>query len=97
MHFLAFPNFLPSAVGDLSDVKLVAGDAVELRDLPLFAGHAAVMGWYDCMASFACRARPTASGSIHTGCPVGQPCLFGKVAPQWHGMHRQFLGVCVQG
>ena len=42
MHFLAFPIFLPSAVGDLSDVKLVAGDAVELLDLPLFVGHAAV-------------------------------------------------------
>ena len=51
LRFLAFPIFLPSAVGDLDDVKKQGANSVELTEIPLFAGHATVMGWYDNMAA----------------------------------------------
>ena len=51
LRFLAFPIFLPSAVGDLDDVKKQGANSVELTEIPLCAGHATVMGWYDCMAA----------------------------------------------
>ena len=45
---LTFPSFLPSAVGDLSDMK---GDAESFyfQDTPLFSGHAIVTAWYEAM------------------------------------------------
>ena len=51
LRFLAFPIFLPSAVGDLNEVKKQGANSVELTEIPLFAGHATVMGWYDNMAA----------------------------------------------
>ena len=51
LRFLAFPIFLPSAVGDLDDVKKQGANSVELTEIPLFAGHATVMGWYNNMAA----------------------------------------------
>ena len=51
LRFLAFPIFLPSAVGDPDEVKKQGANSVELTEIPLCAGHATVMGWYDNMAA----------------------------------------------
>ena len=45
---LAFPSFLPSAVGDLSDIHGVDG-AFWFHDTPLFSGQAIVIAWYEAM------------------------------------------------
>ena len=52
MRFVAFPIFLPSAVGDINDIKsnIIGADSVKLDEIPLLAGHAAVIGWYENMA-----------------------------------------------
>ena len=54
LRFLAFPIFLPSAVGDPDEVEKQGANSVELTEIPLFAGHATVAGWYDCMAAALC-------------------------------------------
>ena len=45
---LTFPSFLPSAIGDLSEMK---GDASGFcfQDTPLFSGQAIVIAWYEAM------------------------------------------------
>ena len=45
---LTFPSFLPSAVGDLSEMKGSAS-AFSFRDTPLFSGQAIVIAWYEAM------------------------------------------------
>jgi len=50
-RFLAFPVFVPSAVGDLGDIKKIGENSVYLDGIPMLAGHATVLGWYDTMAT----------------------------------------------